>query len=91
MAEQPKPEDLAGYHIRPIQRGHFGYPSKIREETEEFLDAVEQGAKLMALLELSDLYGAIEEYLARNHPNVTMCDLERMSAITQRAFKNGHR
>ena len=81
----------AGYHLRDIPRGTFGYPSKIKEETEEFMDAHEQGCSIMALVELSDLYGAIKEYLKRHHPTVTMEDLERMSEITARAFENGHR
>lgn len=35
--------------------GKFGEASKIREELDEFIDACEQGCKLMALQELSDI------------------------------------
>jgi len=84
-------ESKAGYHLKTIHRGLIGYPSKIREETEEFIDAHEQGCAIMALIELADLYGAMKAYLEKNHPTLTMKDLEKMSDITERAFKNGHR
>jgi hypothetical protein len=45
----------------------------------------------MALLELSDLVGAIQAYLEKNHPDFLLKDLEIMSSITRRVFKNGHR
>ena len=82
---------MTGYHIRNIEKGTLGEADKIREETEEFIDAVEQGVALMALVELSDLYGAIEAYLEKNHPSLTITDLREMSAVTKRAFKNGRR
>ena len=85
------PKDHVGYHVTDIRRGEFGEASKVREETDEFLDALEQGVSLMALVELSDLYGAIEGYLKRHHPGVSMDDLRRMSDVTQRAFINGRR
>lgn len=81
----------AGYHVGDIPRGDYGEPSKIKEETEEFLDAVEQGSSIMALLELSDLYGAMEAYLEKHHPGTTMADVKIMSDLTKRAFTNGHR
>ena len=80
-----------GYHINPIKRGVFGEPSKIREETEEFLDAIEQDCEIMALVELSDLVGAISGYLAKHHPSLDIRDLHGMSQITSRAFKSGAR
>lgn len=82
---------MPGYHIRAIAPGTHGEPSKIMEEAEEFIDAVEQGVSLMALQELSDLYGAMEAYLRIYHPSVTMNDLAAMAAVTQRAFDYGHR
>ncbi len=80
-----------GYHIADIPRGTFGEPSKIIEEAREFADAINQGVTLMALQELSDLLGAIHGYLARHHPSLTIIDLIDMAAMTERAFKNGHR
>jgi len=80
-----------GYHLKNIEKGKLGEPSKIREELEEFLDAVNQECSIMALLELSDLLGAIKAYLEKHHPSITMQDLETMRAITERAFKSGAR
>lgn len=78
-----------GYHLTPIKKGVYGEPSKIAEEAAEFADAVSQGASIMALVELSDLLGAIKGYLARY--NLTLADLNTMSTITERAFVNGRR
>lgn len=49
-----------GYHINEIKKGTVGEVSKIVEEIYEYEDAVLQGVKIMALVELSDLIGAIE-------------------------------
>lgn len=80
-----------GYHLKNIEKGVFGEASKIREETEEFMDAVEQGVSIMSLIELADLCGAIKAFLAKYHPSITLADLEKMSKVTERAFINGHR
>lgn len=64
-----------GYHLQDIERGVFGEFSKIREEAAEVADAESQGVRLMALVEMSDLYGAIQGYLERHHPTVTVADL----------------
>ncbi len=80
-----------GYHLKPIARGEIGELSKIEEELAELKDAAEQGCKIMELVELSDLVGAIKLYLAKYHPSTSFLDLEAMSAITARAFRNGYR
>ena len=82
---------MAGYHLHEISRGTYGELSKIKEEIAEIEDSISQDCKIMELVELSDLYGAIEGYLAKYHPSVTMKDLQIMSTITKRAFKNGNR
>lgn len=79
-----------GYHLKEIERGSFGDFSKIREELEEAEDAIEQKSVIMELVELSDLYGALQEYIRKQH-NLSMEDLKIMSDITQRAFRNGRR
>lgn len=84
---EPKP----GYHIRKIPKGVLGLSSKIREEFEEFIDAEKQGVKVMTLVELSDLVGAIEAYLANKFPGVSLGDLHQMAEVTRRAFNNGVR
>lgn len=80
-----------GYHLSEIQKGTFGEVSKIKEEVAELEDAIVQGAKVMALVELSDLIGAIEGFLKNYFPDITLEDLFIMSKITKRAFENGER
>lgn len=79
------------YHLTEIEKGVLGTSSKIREEYEELVDAETQGIKIMALVELSDLVGAIEAYLKTNYPGITLVDLAKMSAATSRAFADGSR
>ena len=81
---------MAGYHLTNIPRGELGEPSKIIEEYKEWLDAHSQGSKVMELVELSDLLGAIESYVQDNF-NMEIEDLHLMSDITKRAFKSGAR
>lgn len=80
-----------GYHLREIPKGEVGESSKILEEVLELQDAEDQEAKVMALVELSDLMGAVALYLERHHPDTTIDDLLIMSRITRRAFENGRR
>ncbi len=78
-----------GYHINEIERGEFGEFSKIREEFLECEDALQQGNKVMLLVELSDLIGAIEGYCSKY--NLKLDDLLKMKEATKRAFKDGTR
>lgn len=82
---------MAGYHIKDIVRGKFGEISKIEEELAELKDADEQGVKIMILCELSDMLGAMREYLVQHFPGITLKDLEDMSDVTRRAFLSGAR
>jgi hypothetical protein len=78
------------YHLRPITpQGTFGHVSKVLEELDEYVEALEQGNKIMAAIELSDVYGALEA-LAAGH-GLTMADLSIMAAATRRAFESGAR
>lgn len=77
------------YHLRKIEKGVFGDISKVQEELLEYQDAMEQGSTIMAAVELSDLYGALEA-VADSH-KLTMEDLKIMSRITNRAFITGYR
>ena len=79
------------YHLREIKKGVFGEISKIEEEIDELREALEQGNQIMAICELSDIYGAMEGYLEKYHPELNMVDLEIMSEATKRAFKDGTR
>lgn len=80
-----------GYHLRAVKRGTLGDFSKIEEEVDELAESIEQCNPVMALVELSDLFGAMECYLAKHHPSITMLDLMTMSAATKRAFESGRR
>lgn len=87
MSTVPNP----GYHLVAIEKGELGELSKIQEELNEALDAQTQNAKIMILVELSDMVGALEAYLTKHHPDTTLEDLRTMASITQRAFASGRR
>lgn len=53
-------EEKFNWHKKKITRGVYGEFSKVLEEVEEAEDALEQNNKLMYLIELSDIIGAIE-------------------------------
>lgn len=78
-----------GYHIKKIKKGKLGKVSKLIEEIEEYKDAKAQNCKIMAVLELSDIYGALESLVETY--GFKMKDLKIMSKITKRAFKDGTR
>lgn len=80
-----------GYHLIEIPRGKYGEVSKIEEEVVELKDAIMQGNRIMELVELSDLIGAIEGYLRIQHPSYTIKDLLIMAKATERAFQDGTR
>lgn len=79
------------YHIKEIEKGEVGKLSKIYEEIEEVKDADNQNCNVMVILELSDVIGAIECYLEKEHPSITLKDLIKMKDITKRAFQSGSR
>ena len=81
-----------GYHLEEIPRGTYGEISKILEEAEELRDAMEQANKVMVIIELSDLIGAIDGYMEKHYEKkLTIDDLLTMAETTKRAFKSGHR
>ena len=80
-----------GYHLVKIEKGVLGESSKIMEEVLELQDAEKQECKIMGLVELADLIGAVKHYLTKNHPGIDLYDLETMAIITKRAFDNGRR
>jgi ATP phosphoribosyltransferase regulatory subunit HisZ len=79
-----------GYHLREIEtKGFYGDPSKIREELEELEESLDQDNRILALVELSDLYGALEGVAEKLGSN--MEELRKMSDATKRAFRDGSR
>lgn len=83
------PNEKPGYHVTNIKKGELGQTSKIQEELDELKDALAQGSKIMAAVELADLYGALEAFAETQ--GYSMNDLRIFSFITKRAFTNGHR
>lgn len=82
---------MAGYHLKEISKEEYGSVAKIQEEIYELQDAIDQDCKLMQLIELSDIVGAVEGVLEQHFPDMTLQDLITMSNITKRAFRNGGR
>ena len=78
-----------GYHKREINKGVLGEPSKIQEELDELNDALEQGNRIMALVELSDIYGALSALAEKLGTN--MNEIEIMHKATKSAFEDGSR
>lgn len=81
---------MTGYHLKSIPKGILGEFSKIKEEFLEFEEALDQNNPVMALVELSDLLGAIERYALEMH-NISLADLISMKEATARAFESGDR
>jgi hypothetical protein len=81
---------MAGYHEADIPKGVFGQLSKIEEELAELIDAEGQGVRIMAMCELSDLYGALLAYAMLKY-GLSGDDLEAMAHVTGRAFMAGQR
>lgn len=79
-----------GYHVKNIERGIYGEFSKIVEEFDELCDAHEQDAKILELVELSDLVGAIDGYVRARY-GMKLMDVIKMTRMTQEAFEEGKR
>jgi ornithine carbamoyltransferase len=80
-----------GYHKAKIKKGEKGELSKVMEEVLEAIDAKDQECELMVLMELSDVIGAINLYLKKHHPSLTVADLMKMAKLTESAFIDGDR
>lgn len=76
---------MPGYHLREIPRGTFGEYSKVEEEFEEFLDALEQRSVVMALQELSDFLLAGDENLKRNYESNGIGNMTKFIAMGWRS------
>lgn len=62
--------DSPGYHLHAFSKGVVGELSKVEEEVLELEDALLQDSSIMALVELSDLVGAVNAFIARHHPQL---------------------
>ena len=79
-----------GYHKTTIPKGTIGQFSKIEEEFLELKDGVEQGDKILQIVELTDLIGAIDLYSYYQF-GLSLEDLIKFTRKTQQAFKDGSR
>ena len=77
------------YHKLNIHKHSVNSPYKIQEEFLEYIDAIATGNKVMAIQELSDLYGCLENEIRKYGMNIT--DLKVMSDLTKEVFKSGTR
>lgn len=80
-----------GFHIKNIEKGILGDSSKILEEINELIDAENQDLKILVLWELSDVIGAINLYLLKHFPGISLQDLIKMSIKNSELFKEGVR
>lgn len=83
--------EKCGYHKTIITKGILGEISKIQEELDELKDAYDQNNKVLELCELADIIGAINLYLIKHFPDITIHNLITMAEATERAFENGER
>lgn len=74
-------------HLTEIIKGEYGKVSKIREELSELDDAIAQNSRILAIIELSDLYGALEGVI--EGMGMTMEDLKTFSDIVKKDKQNG--
>lgn len=83
---------MPGYHLSAIPKGTLGDWSKVEEEFAECADAITQKNKVMTLVEISDLLGALDAYVRKQHKEtLTLSDVLKMTEATKRAFLNGDR
>lgn len=72
--EKSKP---VGYHLTTIEKSEYGTVGKVSEELSELIDAIGQDCKIMMLVELSDLVGAIEALV----PQINVEEIEPLNVV----------
>lgn len=60
------------YHTYEIPKGVYGELSKVKEEILELIDGEKQDNQILIRCELSDIYGAYEEYLKQSLISTTI-------------------
>lgn len=75
------------FHLTQIPKGQLGEFSKIKEELLELEDALQQNCRIMALVELSDMLGAMRHFLSNHFPGFTLDDLLKMNQLSERAIE----
>lgn len=77
------------YHKIKIHKHSVESIFKLQEEFFEYLDAVANNNPVMAVQELSDLYGCLENEITKY--GMSMGDLSKMSDLTKSVFTSGFR
>lgn len=77
------------YHKLKIHKHAIGSPYKLQEEFLEYIDAIATGNKVMAIQELSDLFGCLENEASKF--GITIAELKIMSDVTKDVFTSGTR
>ena len=77
------------YHKLKIHKHAVGSPYKIQEEFLEYIDSLATGNLVMAVQELSDLYGCIETEIQKF--GMTVQELKVMSDLMKEVFDSGTR
>jgi hypothetical protein len=75
-----------GYHVNVIDKGVYGQFSKVAEEFQEVQDAWEQECTIMALVELSDMLGAMEAVYPDFHRHAAQAEEQ----LRHRMVQNKH-
>lgn len=70
-------EKPVGYHLTTIEKSEYGTVGKVSEELLELIDAIGQDCKIMMLVELSDLVGAIEALV----PQINVKEIEPLNVV----------
>lgn len=77
-----------GYHTIFIEKGEYGEFSKVKEEFDELKDAFEnRKSNVLAICELSDLYGAMEAF-AEKTLHISMSEVVKFAELTKEVYKN---
>lgn len=80
---------MSGYHKLKLMKHSNSSLWKIEEEMLEYIDAISTNNKVMAIQELSDLFGVIEDQA--NKMGITIEELKTMSDLTKSVFQSGAR
>lgn len=77
------------YHKLKIHKHSIESPYKIQEEFMEYIDSIATGNSVMAVQELSDLYGCLEREISKF--GMSVAHLKIMSDLTSEVFNSGIR
>lgn len=74
-------------HSHYISKSFHTSPLKLVEEAKEFIDAISSGDKIVASIELADLYGALK--IQAEKLGLSIADLDKTSTRLHKSYENG--